>query len=134
VHYQSGYADQLIHRYRYDADNRLEEVQTSTDALVWNRDAAYYYYPHSLSRQSGRPLARVELGEYNVQGMDYYYTLQGWLKGVNMPMEGDPGGDGVGGFRTGTDAFSFALGYFEGDYKPINRNHFRFTRPTLGPL
>jgi len=60
--------DQLIHRYRYDADNRLEEVQTSTDGLVWNRDAAYYYYPHSLSRQSGRPLARVELGEYNVHG------------------------------------------------------------------
>lgn len=37
-----------------------------------------------------------------------------------MPMEGDPVGDGEGGFRTGTDAFSFALGYYEGDYKPIN--------------
>jgi hypothetical protein len=54
VHYQAGYPDQLIHRYRYDADNRLEEVHTSTDGLVWNRDASYYYYPHG-------PLARVGL-------------------------------------------------------------------------
>ena len=37
-------------------------------------------------------------------------------------MAGDPGGDGVGGFRTGRDAFAFALGYYEGDYKPINPN------------
>jgi len=47
---------------------------------------------------------------------------EGWLKGVNMPNEGDPGEDGVDGFRTGTDAFAFALGYYEGDYKPINPN------------
>src|SRR5690606_13413435 len=39
-----------------------------------------------------------------------------------MPSEGDPGEDGVGGFRTGTDAFAFALGYYEGDYQPINPN------------
>ena len=121
VLYQYGRPDQFIHRYSYDGDNRIEEVHTSTDGFVWNREAKYYYYPHSLSRNSGRPLARVELGEYNVQGLDYYYTLQGWLKGVNMPSAGDPGGDGVR-FRTGTDAFAFALGYYEGDYKPINPN------------
>jgi YD repeat-containing protein len=112
VLYQYGRPDQFIHRYSYDADNRIEEVHTSTDGYVWNREAKYTYYPHG-------PLARVELGEYNVQGMDYYYTLQGWLKGVNMPTAGDPGEDGVR-FRTGTDAFAFALGYYEGDYKPIN--------------
>jgi len=115
VLYQHGEKDQLIHRYSYDGDNRIEEVHTSTDGYVWNREAGYFYYPHG-------PLARVELGEYNVQGLDYYYTLQGWLKGVNMPSEGDPGEDGVGGFRTGTDAFAFAMGYYEGDYKPINPN------------
>jgi hypothetical protein len=115
VLYQYGIPDQFIHRYSYDADNRIEEVHTSTDGYVWNREARYFYYPHG-------PLARVELGEYNVQGLDYYYTLQGWLKGVNMPSEGDPGEDGMDGFRTGTDAFAFALGYYEGDYKPINPN------------
>src|SRR5690554_6134699 len=115
VLYQYGRPDQFIHRYSYDADNRIEEVYTSTDGYVWNREADYYYYPHG-------PLARVELGEYNVQGLDYYYTLQGWLKGVNMPSEGDPGEDGINGFRTGGDAFAFALGYYEGDYKPVNPN------------
>jgi YD repeat-containing protein len=87
----------------------------------------------------------VELGEYNVQEdfalrkcpVDIFskgpgsragfpnckpYTPEGWLKGINMPMAGDPGGDGTGGFRTGTDAFAFALGYYEGDFKPINPN------------
>ncbi|MBS9526001.1 hypothetical protein KI659_18415, partial [Litoribacter alkaliphilus] len=115
VMYQYGEPDQFIHRYRYDADNRLEEVRTSTDGFIWNREASYHYYPHG-------PLARVELGEYNVQGLDYYYTLQGWLKGVNMPHRDDPGGDGSDGLRTGKDAFAFALGYYEGDYKPINPN------------
>lgn len=69
VLYQYGEKDQLIHRYSYDADNRIDEVHTSTDGYVWNREARYVYYPHG-------PLARVELGEYNVQGMDYYQTYR----------------------------------------------------------
>ncbi|WP_339869279.1 RHS repeat-associated core domain-containing protein [uncultured Algoriphagus sp.] len=112
VFYQPGTAEQLIHHYTYDADNRIETVQTSTDGYIWSTDATYYYYPHG-------PLARVELGEHKVQGLDYYYTLQGWLKGVNMPGGGDPGGDGTGTMRTGKDAMAFALGYFSGDYSPI---------------
>ncbi|OOG76500.1 hypothetical protein B0E43_08415 [Algoriphagus sp. A40] len=112
VFYQPETAEQLIHRYRYDADNRIETVQTSTDGYLWTTDATYYYYPHG-------PLARVELGEHKVQGLDYYYTLQGWLKGVNMPGGGDPGADGIGTKRTGKDAMAFALGYFSGDYAPI---------------
>ncbi len=115
VMYQYGYEDQFIHRYSYDADNRIEDVHTSTDGYLWNREATYHYYPHG-------PLARVELGEYNVQGMDYYYTLQGWLKGVNMPGDGDPGADGMNGLRTGKDAFAFTLGYHADDFKPINPN------------
>ncbi|WP_192350836.1 RHS repeat-associated core domain-containing protein [Algoriphagus sp. Y33] len=112
VFYQPGTAEQLVHHYTYDADNRIETVQTSTDGYLWSTDATYYYYPHG-------PLARVELGEHKVQGLDYYYTLQGWLKGVNMPGGGDPGGDGTGSMRTGKDAMSFALGYYSGDYVPI---------------
>jgi len=112
VAYQPGTAEQLIHRYRYDADNRIEQVLTSTDGHVWSTDATYYYYPHG-------PLARVELGEHKVQGLDYYYTLQGWLKGVNMPRAGDPGADGIGTKRTGKDAMAFALGYYSTDYSPI---------------
>jgi YD repeat-containing protein len=65
-----------IHRYTYDAENRLTLVETSTDNLVWEKDARYEYYRHG-------PLARVTLGDQQVQAMDYAYTLQGWLKGIN---------------------------------------------------
>jgi Leucine-rich repeat (LRR) protein len=115
VMYQYGQPDQLIHRYRYDADNRIREVATSTDGYWWNQEATYKYYLHG-------PLARVEMGHYRVQGLDYYYTLQGWIKGVNMPYAADPGNDGYTGanLRVGRDVFAYTLGYFEGDYKPRN--------------
>ncbi len=29
------------------------------------------------------PLARVEYGNNQVQGLDYAYTIQGWIKAVN---------------------------------------------------
>lgn len=68
VLYQAVYAEQLIHRYRQDADKWLEEVHISTDGLVWNRAASYYYDPHSLSRQSGKPLARIGLCAKKMSG------------------------------------------------------------------
>ena len=51
-------------------------ASTSADGLLWYKDAEYFYYPHG-------PLEHVELGQSNVQGVDYTYTLQGWLKGIN---------------------------------------------------
>jgi RHS repeat-associated protein len=112
VFYQYGKTDQFVHRYSYDGDNRLREVYTSTDRYIWNRDASYRYYDHG-------PEARTEYGEYRVQGEDYYYTLQGWIKGVNMPYSGDPGGDGMNTSHVGKDVVGYTLGYFAGDYKPI---------------
>src|ERR1700752_2602195 len=44
--------------------------------LFWYNDAKYFYYTHG-------PLARVEYGDNHVQGVDYYYTIQGVIKGVN---------------------------------------------------
>lgn len=110
VFYQEGKEDAFIHRYAYDADNRIREVFTSTDAYIWNKESDYQYYQHG-------PLARTELGNYRIQGMDYFYTLQGWLKGVNMPYVNDPGTDGS--TVTGADAFAFTLGYFPNDYTAI---------------
>lgn len=83
VNYQAGMgaADSFFHRYHYDAENKLTDVETSRDKLVWERDAAYSYYKHG-------PLARTVLGQQQVQGMDYIYTLQGWLKGVNSNVSG----------------------------------------------
>ena len=43
-------------------------------------------------------LKRIELGEWDVQGQDYAYTLQGWIKGINsntMQKDRDMGRDGA---------------------------------------
>ena len=115
VMYQYGHPDQFIHRYRYDADNRIISVETSSDGFIWDKDASYQYYLHG-------PLARTELGPYRAQGLDYYYTLQGWIKGVNMPYSNDPGADGINGAVVGKDVFAYSLGYYNGDYAPINNS------------
>ncbi|RUT67930.1 hypothetical protein D0817_23645, partial [Flavobacterium cupreum] len=102
--------DQFIHRYEYDADNRIKQVYTSKDNVVWEKEANYLYYEHG-------PLARVEIGDKNVQGLDYIYTLQGWLKGVNSERLGVGYDAGKDGLSVAKDAFGFALNYYKGDYK-----------------
>jgi RHS repeat-associated protein len=119
VNYQTGQWDQYHHRYRYDADGRLLEARTSNDGRVWERDARYFYYAHG-------PLARTELGDKSVQGTDHYYTLHGWLRGVNSPTlqrAKDPGKDGAGQHLFfADDANSYALGYYTGDFVPVAGN------------
>ncbi|WP_124019464.1 DUF6443 domain-containing protein [Flavobacterium hydrophilum] len=102
--------DQFIHRYEYDADNRIKQVYTSKDNIIWEKEANYLYYDHG-------PLARVELGDKQVQGLDYVYTLQGWLKGVNSEKLGSAYDAGKDGLNVAQDAFGFALNYYKGDYK-----------------
>jgi len=137
VSYQNEQPDAWHHAYEYDADNRITTVYTSTypeaskpefsplttcsGGAFWEEDARYHYYHHG-------PLARVELGENNVQGVDYAYTLQGWLKGVNsesLYADRDMGKDGnnvVGNCNKyfAKDAFGFSLGYHNSDYTPID--------------
>ncbi|MFP5041655.1 RHS repeat-associated core domain-containing protein [Parasediminibacterium sp. JCM 36343] len=116
VSYQPGKADAFYHQYNYDAENRITHVLTSRDSIVWEQDAAYSYYKHG-------PLARTVLGQQQVQGLDYAYTLQGWLKGVNSTAVGDGNFDiGADGKTTGShsnvarDAFGYSLNYFGNDY------------------
>ncbi|HLW08952.1 MAG TPA: RHS repeat-associated core domain-containing protein [Fermentimonas sp.] len=134
---QNGESDQWHHAYVYDADNRIEKVFTNTRSPLtemntitqnkeaeltsngdWQNDAQYYYFDHG-------PLARVEIGQNNLQGVDYYYNLQGWLKGVNSSVlndKNDPGSDcnqdSLNGFF-GKDVFGFGLNYYLGDYSAI---------------
>ena len=115
VYYQKGARDQFIHQYTYDADNRIVNVQTSSDGITWEQDANYNYYPHG-------PLARTVLGDKEVQGEDYAYTIQGWLKGVNsdeLDPTNDLGKDGDTGSNVAKDAYGFALTYNDDDYSPI---------------
>jgi len=120
IAYNRGYADQFYQRYSYDADNRLLTAETSHDGMIWKRDAAYTYYQHG-------PLARTELGS-RVQGLDYAYTLQGWLKGINGDRADtllDMGGDGKrAASLVSQDLYATTLDYFSGDYKPIGQTQF----------
>ncbi|WP_299242516.1 RHS repeat-associated core domain-containing protein [uncultured Aquimarina sp.] len=123
VIYQKGKPDQFIHKYEYDADNRIVNVQTSDDNMIWEQDASYQYFAHG-------PLARTELGNVKVQGMDYAYTLQGWLKGVNsesLTPDADMGNDGAAGSKVAKDAMGYSLSYYgvtdpattNGDYTSV---------------
>ena len=58
--------------------------------------------------------------------MDYAYTIQGWIKGVNsntLQSNTDIGKDGQSGTLNamiGRDAFGYSLNYFAGDYQAIS--------------
>jgi RHS repeat-associated protein len=119
VAYQPNMPDGFYHKYEYDAENRLTDVFTSRDSVYWERDANYSYYRHG-------PLARLKLGEQFVQGVDYAYTLQGWLKGVNstaLNYEYEMGRDGEKGTDAPKDVFGFSLNYHHNDYVHINNGN-----------
>lgn len=133
VQYQHGEYDAFTYHYDYDADNRLTAAYSSSFAgaewmnqmsdHLWDLDAKYFYYPHG-------PLERMELGDTKAQGVDYAYTLQGWLKGVNSDLL-DPARDiGKDGETSGPntifahDAFGYTLGYYNGDYLPIDQTNY----------
>jgi RHS repeat-associated protein len=125
--------DQFYHQYYYDADNRLTNVYTSVDSIIWEQDAKYIHYLHG-------PLGRSEVGDVKVQGSDYAYTIHGWIKGVNaneLNRTDDLGKDAQATNSTaystragmhsnvGQDAYGYTLGYYwdnsgRKDYKPIN--------------
>lgn len=137
VSYQRGKVDQFHHVYRYDADNRIIEAHTTETTPLsdpkygvvaiqnepqitpyWHKDVSYEYYRHG-------PLARTMLGTQNVQGLDYIYTLQGWLKGVNptdLDKDRSYRGDGYN-TRFAKDVFSYGLHYYLRDYKSISSNY-----------
>ncbi|MBY0537550.1 MAG: hypothetical protein K2P88_16970, partial [Chitinophagaceae bacterium] len=110
--------DQYHHRYKYDAENKLIEVVSGRDSVMLaifpEREAAYNYYKHG-------PLARTELGKLRVQGLDFVYTLQGWIKAVNPVKSGTftNGTDSTEAFPVAQDVFGYSLNYYEGDYRAI---------------
>ena len=129
VKYQKGQLDQSTHTYYYDKLNRLEEVFVSTDKVHQSRQAHYLYYDYG-------PLARVEIGEQKVQGMDYAYTINGWMKAMNGTILNpgyELGRDNASGYlsqntsvhnKFARDVVGYTLGYFDGDYRSIGSTNF----------
>lgn len=129
VTYNEKRNDRFYHRYQYDAENRIVKTETSRNGELWDQDASYAYYAHG-------PLKRQLIGEDHVQGLDYIYTLQGWIKSVNSPSlltASDPGSDNDPGTlpvsgkaqeRTAADRFGMVLNYFNNDYTTVAASNF----------
>lgn len=142
VNYQESAFDQFYHKYEYDADNRLTIAYSSKDKVHWEKESKQFYYQHGGA-------SRVEIGDKIVQGSDFVYTLQGWLKAVNRNTLGgtnnayslrDAGLDAVNSGsninrNVGNDAYGFTLGYYKagtGDYNPISVPINNFEAATSG--
>lgn len=142
VDYQTGQSDQWHHTYVYNADNRVVDAYTTMEtpltttnssiasiqnepelSTMWDHEVNYQYYQHG-------PLARTVIGDQEVQGMDYVYNLQGWVKALNsntLNPDRDPGMDGAGlsdNHAVARDVYGYSLHYFEGDFTgAINGNN-----------
>ena len=110
IAYQQAQPDAFHHYYEYDLGQRLYKVYTSPDGTDRTLQAKYFYYLHG-------PLKRVEVAN-QLQGIDYTYTLQGWLKSINhVNNRLDPGADSPSGNGIAKDLFGLTLDYFSGDYQ-----------------
>ena len=54
VVYQNDEDDQFVHEYEYDADNRITNVRTSRDKVIYEQDAKYFYYVKGPSQNRNR--------------------------------------------------------------------------------
>ena len=122
--YQEGARDQFIHEYCYDGNNRLVKTLTSTDGIFKTKQARSFYRLDGV-------MAREEVGYDIVQGIDYAYSIHGWIKGVNsstLKPDLDIGNDGnlntTDAYNqlnrwAGRDAAGYGLHYYPGDYSTI---------------
>lgn len=130
VDYQKGKPDAITQQYHYDELNRLTEAESTIDNGVHSdRHVHYRYYDYG-------PLARVEYGRNQVQGQDYAYTINGWIKGMNasvLSRSRDMGKDGTTGYFShnqgvhnlfARDVTAYTLSYYQYDYKPIGGAEF----------
>lgn len=122
VHYQKSKPDMFLHKYEYDADNRIVNVSSSINNIHWDKEASYFYYLHG-------PLKRTEIGELLVQGVDFAYSIHGWIKSVNsntLMSNRDIGRDGESGGvnqNVALDVFGYSLSYYENDFKSIGEQN-----------
>ncbi|HTF82160.1 MAG TPA: hypothetical protein VL947_10555, partial [Cytophagales bacterium] len=132
--FNKGRVDAFYHKYEYDADNRIVAVYTSKDGELWDKDASYEYFKHG-------PLKRTILGEDRVQGLDYTYTIHGWLKAINSHNKGaanDPSKDGAPANGTdpeskvAIDEWAMMLQYYTGDFTRTSSPFMESILPTTG--
>lgn len=108
--------DRFWHYYEYDQDKQLRRVYTGRTSTEKILQTTYKFYLHG-------PLKRTEIAN-KLQAVDYVYTINGWLKGMNGPemsKDYDPGKDGyLVENMTNTaykDIFGMNLDYYLDDYE-----------------
>lgn len=99
-------------KFLFNKDQQLARIMGSNKASTNFKALATYDYD-ILGR-----LKRKELGN-KAQGIDYYYTISGKLKGINNAFrpETDPDYIDVDAYE---DLFAETLHYYEGDYQNAN--------------
>jgi Bacterial toxin 23 len=68
--------DAWFQKYTYNTDKKIVDVFTSKDGVIWDNDAHYSYFKHG-------PLQNTIIGQDKVQKVNFAYTIEGWLKGIN---------------------------------------------------
>lgn len=132
VVFQRDREDQFIHRYDYDADNRITIAETSKDGIFFETDAKYFYYDHG-------PLARTEIGDKQVQASDFAYTIQGWIKAVNgeevdeTTMMGEDGRLTTLNENVARDLYGYSLHYYENDFEAADTTMLSFSKYLTAP-
>lgn len=121
IYNEENALDRFRHYYEYDQNKRLKRVYTSRGSAsnapyTKVPQAKYDYYLHG-------PIKRVELAD-RLQGIDFIYTINGWLKSNNAPEmqeNWDPGKDGYASAGISNtcykDIFGYSLEYFHKDYE-----------------
>lgn len=91
-------------------------------------------------------MARLELGDKKINGLDYAYTIHGWLKGVNSSIlkpDKDMGKDGLSSsvYVAGkpdlhsifaNDAAGFVLNYYDSQTNPNAKDYLGIRAQTTG--
>ncbi|MDD2963547.1 MAG: DNRLRE domain-containing protein [Bacteroidales bacterium] len=120
--YQEGQTiEQIKHIYTYNPNGSLRKTETlrPSDEMEPQLQSLYKYsYNGSLKR--------MEIGHgrfsTHLQGIDYIYNCNGWLKTINSPEMTTPlhmvADDPVGG--DDNDIFGMSLDYYTQDYKKYN--------------
>jgi RHS repeat-associated protein len=101
--------------YTYDANQQLIKVEGST-----NPSNGYVVLGQYTYDVHGR-LERSELGD-QLQGIDYYYTIEGNLKSINNAVNPQDDQDLITLNSTFADLFGETLHYYEGDYENENQS------------
>lgn len=115
--------DKLKVVYEYNMEGKPEYVFTADpDNNTWGKktttfppDSMAIVANYTFNQHDDNQLKRTELGK-RLQGLDYTYTIEGWLKAINHPKNNmDPGGDGTTG-KCRTDLYSQLNHYYETDF------------------